>query len=115
MGWFRPRAKFRAWLALAAIALNLAVAFGHHHFEDAPASAGHSSVAGHTDDADHDGSAADHPCFTCAVVLVADGAVSPPVLPSQSWTHTADVAAATASGPRQSDRTSFEARAPPQA
>jgi len=119
MGWLRPRIRFGAWLALAALALNLAFAFGHHHFSDTHSIAGvhRTDGAGHSDgdDDDHHRSTADHPCLTCALALAAAIAANPPALPAQVWTRATDTATAPAFGPRQSDRTSFRARAPPPA
>jgi hypothetical protein len=118
MGWFRPKVRLGAWLALAALALNLAVAFGHHHFGEAHglAAARHSGIADHTDDDhDHHGSTADRPCVTCAVLSVASIAATPPALPAQVWARVTGLDGTTAPGPRHSDRTGFEARAPPHA
>ena len=118
MGWFRPRVRFGAWLALTALALNLVVAFGHHHFGDPHGltTTARSSVVGHTDDGDDDhSSTAGHPCFTCVVVSVAAFAANPPALPARAWTRAAAVATATVFSLRQSCRTGFEARAPPHA
>jgi hypothetical protein len=121
MGWLRPKIGFGTWLALAALALNLAFAFGHHHFEEAAArglaATHHVGAPGHADhgDDDHDGSAAAHPCLTCVVVSAAAVAASPPALPAKIWRCAAGATAAMAFDPRQGDRTSFEARAPPHA
>jgi hypothetical protein len=117
MGWFRPRVRFGAWLALAALALNLAFAFGHHHIADArsPAAAQHAGVTGHTDDDDDHSSTVGHPCFTCAVESVAAFAANPPTLPARAWTRTAGITTTTAFGLQQSNRAGFEARAPPHA
>src|SRR5512139_3035398 len=97
MGWFRARVRLGAWLTFAALALNLAFVFGHHHFDEVRGftTAQHEGVARHTDDGDGDhSSAAHHPCFTCAVVSVAAFAANPPVLPVQVWPRA--VAGATA-------------------
>jgi hypothetical protein len=119
MGWIRPRVRFAALLALAALALNFGFAFSHHHFDDlrGVAAGDHSGVFGHTDDGedDHHGSTAAHPCFICIIVSAASVAASPPALPAQTSMHTADTATAKALDLRRSERTSFEARAPPRA
>jgi hypothetical protein len=47
MHWFRSRSRLGAYLALFALAFQLAVSFGHVHLERiAPASAGVSALAG---------------------------------------------------------------------
>jgi hypothetical protein len=119
MGWFRPRVKVGAWLALAALALNLAVAFGHHHF-DAVAAAGHTvaehaSRPGQTDDDPdhHHNPAAADPCLICLVVTAAAIAANAPALPARTATPVATAAMALAVGAPPRGCTSFEARAPP--
>ena len=118
MGWFRARIRVGAWLALAALVLNLAVAFGHHHF-DAVAAVGHSvaeqaSRSGQADD-DHDhhqDPAAADPCLICPVVTAAAIAADAPALPARDATPVATAAMALALG-APPGCTSFEARAPP--
>src|SRR5262245_10809905 len=47
MNWFRTRARLGAYLALFALAFQLAVSFGHVHLERvAPVAAGASALAG---------------------------------------------------------------------
>jgi hypothetical protein len=120
MGWLRSRVRLWAWLALIALAMNLGLAFGHHHFDELAtghlaAAADHPASAGHPhdhSDGDHHGSPAAHPCFACVVVTAAVLTADPPTLPAPSWTK--DVGLTTAFfGLRDSKRTSFEARAPP--
>jgi hypothetical protein len=121
MGWLRPKIRFGTWLAFTALALNLAFAFGHHHFKEAGArglaAVHHADAHGDGDhgDDDNDGSATAHSCLTCVVVSVAAMAASPAALPALLWTPTAGVTSAMTLGARQSDRTNFEARAPPRA
>jgi hypothetical protein len=118
MGWLRPRVKLGACLALLALALNLACAVGHHHFDDIArglVAAGHSSLAAHGDeDGDHHHSTDSNPCFVCVVVTAAAIAAAPPALLARSPAQNADVTS-TFFELRDSKRTSFEARAPPQA
>jgi hypothetical protein len=118
MGWLRPRVRLGAWLALIALAMNLGLAFGHHHFDElategVAATADHPASAEHPHgDGDHHGSPAVHPCFACVIVTAAVLTANPPALPSPTWTK--EVGLTTAFfGLRDSKRTSFEARAPP--
>jgi hypothetical protein len=117
MGWLRPRVKLGACLALLALALNLASAFGHHHFDDIArglVAAGHSSLAAHGDeDGDHHHSTDSNPCFVCVVVTAAAIAAAPPPLLARSPAQNADVTS-TFFELRDSKRKYFEARAPPQ-
>jgi hypothetical protein len=53
MSWFRSRSRFGSYVALFALAFQLAVSFGHVHLEHvAPASAGASALAGAPPSAD---------------------------------------------------------------
>ena len=121
MGWFRSRVRLGAWLALAALALNLAVAFGHHHFDEISAAAhagsAHADHSEPTDrDDDHHDPAVAHPCLICLVVTAAATAAGGlPALPPRDATPVAAVAMSVAVGPASNGRTSFEARAPPTA
>ena len=46
MGWFRSRARLGSYLALLALAFQLALSFGHVHLDHvAPASAGAMAIA----------------------------------------------------------------------
>lgn len=119
MGWLRPRMKLGACLALLALALNLAFAFGHHHFADIArghVAAEHSTAAAPDDDGDNDHhrSSDANPCFVCVIVTAAAIAAAPPALPARSSAQDAGVTSRHFEL-RDSKRTSFEARAPPQA
>jgi hypothetical protein len=46
MGWVRRRRRFGAWLALAALALQMAVSFGHVHLHGLRPVAPRSALAG---------------------------------------------------------------------
>lgn len=120
MEWFRPRVRFGAWLALIALALNFALAFGHHHFDEL-ATNRVAAVAEHPANAErphdhgdsgHHGSPAAHPCFACVVVTAAVLTANPPALPAPSWTKDVDLTT-TFFDRRDARRASFEARAPP--
>ena len=120
MGWCRSKARFGACLALAALALNLVVAFDQHSFGDIAAhshaaieQAGAGAPTDHHDDDDHGDPLAAHPCFACLVVTAAALAATPPALPERGATQTTVIATAAPFPALHSGRTSFDARAPP--
>ena len=91
MGWFRLRSRSGSYLALFALAFQLAVSFGHVHLERiAPPSAGTSALAGAQPSAD-DLNAASNPtgredladdcCPICTLIHLA-GALVPAEMPS---------------------------------
>jgi hypothetical protein len=91
MRWFRSRSRLGAYLALFALAFQLAVSFGHVHVEHfTTASAGVSALAGAQPSAD-DGNApskpagrehpADDHCPICTLIHLA-GALVPAEAPS---------------------------------
>jgi hypothetical protein len=121
MGWLRSRTKLGAWLALVALALKLALSFGHHHFgeaephhpqpgQQATAPAGH--APDHASDEDKDHAPADR-CMTCVVAAAAAITASPAAPPGREATAVPAGAAVAASELRGRERTAFEARAPP--
>jgi hypothetical protein len=91
MRWFRSRSRLGAYLALFALAFQLAVSFGHVHLERiAPLSAGASVLAGAPPSADdlnaHSNPAgrehlADDCCPICTLIHLA-GALVPAEMPS---------------------------------
>jgi hypothetical protein len=113
MGWFRSQVRYGVALALTALALNIAVAFGHHHFEalrDTTTAAGrHTHDDGHDD---HTPAAAD-PCFACIVTAIAAIASAPPHLPPRGATRVAAKPTIVVAEPKGASRRTFEARAPP--
>jgi hypothetical protein len=91
MNWFRTRARLGAYLALFALAFQLAVSFGHVHLERvAPIAAGASALAGAppapddlngpSDPTGREGLADDH-CPICTLIHLA-GALVPAEMPS---------------------------------
>lgn len=118
MGWFRASARSGASLALLALALNLAFAFGHHHFDEAehksavvnPASDGDRSGGA---DEDHHGTPSVDTCLVCVVVAAPPLAASPPQLPSRQFTERAAGQATASFEARDDRRPGFEPRAPP--
>jgi hypothetical protein len=89
MGWFRSRSGWGAYLALFALALQLALLFGHVHLEGRVAPGpGHVAAAGVdfstaavVDPAGKETPAlADHYCPICALIHLA--ALAPPTAPA---------------------------------
>ena len=91
MSWFRSRSRLGAYLALFALAFQLAVSFGHVHLERiAPVSAGVSALAAAQPSANdrnapskpagHEHPADDH-CPICTLIHLA-GALVPAEMPS---------------------------------
>jgi hypothetical protein len=105
---------------LIALALNLALSFGHHHFNEAAAHDTAALEASHDTDhsgdggVDHHGSSVAHPCLAC-IALVAAPLAAGPLVASLGSPALDGVLAATASFDlRDRHGASFEARAPPQ-
>src|SRR6266540_4527801 len=90
MSWFRSRSRSGAYLALFALAFQLAVSFGHVHLEHfTPLSAGASALADAPPSADRDAPSkpagredlADDCCPICTLIHLA-GALVPAETPS---------------------------------
>lgn len=125
MGWFRSRSRLGSWLALFALACQLALSFGHVHLDGARGSA-HASVVASVpaaidataalDPAGKDKPAlADDYCAVCALIHLA-GALVPaevPALPLPIFSGRLPLAAAIDFDLTQPRRARFQARAPP--
>src|SRR5262245_48345115 len=124
MGWFRSRSRFGSYLALFALAFQLAVSFGHVHLDDAvPPSAGAAAFAS-TQSGDEVNApstptnhqdVADHLCPICTLIHLA-GALVPaetPPLPLPRVSGRLRLAAAVEFGLAASKNALFQARAPP--
>jgi Protein of unknown function (DUF2946) len=124
MRWFRSRSRVGSYLALFALAFQLAVSFAHVHLDDAvPPSAGAAAVVspqsgdevnapstptGHQD-------VADHLCPICTLIHLA-GALVPghtPSFPLPSMSGHLRLAAAVEFILAASQSALFQARAPP--
>jgi hypothetical protein len=120
MGWFRSNVRFGAWCALAALALQFALLFGHVHLdgiESHPAGApGWSAQAPADEPADHPEPQTDrHFCVVCRLIHLADAmapAASPP-LPLPIVASPARLATGIDCEPAGSRPLPFHARAPP--
>ena len=125
MRWFRSRSRLGAYLALFALAFQLAVSFGHVHLERiAPLAAGASVLAGaqpsgddrnaRSNPAGHEHPADDH-CPICTLIHLA-GALVPaemPSLPPPAGFGRLRLEAAAEFDLTASHATLFRARAPP--
>jgi len=90
MGWVRDNVRQGSWLALAAIAINLALSFGHVHVAGrvsdrnlilaALGASDHSKAPGHSD-----GPLGDHLCPICIASSAIANAIAsaPPAIPLQ--------------------------------
>ena len=122
MRWVRTNRRRGAWLALAAMVLQLAISFGHIHLEDfggkrsdLASVAASKALSAPQDPTGHPASDADDTCPICAVIHLASSSFLPdaPVLPvpfafrrTEHFTHFTVVFIS----PR---RAPFQSRAPP--
>jgi hypothetical protein len=94
MGWLRSRSRWGSYLALFALAFQLALSFGHVHIEGGAPHSGHASAlsavhpssadAAAVDPADKESPAlADDCCPICALIHLA-GALLPAAAPAVS-------------------------------
>jgi hypothetical protein len=118
MGWFRGRSRLGGWVALVALALQLALSFGHIHSEAFSRAAEIAALTdGGSDGGQPDGPAApnDHDyCSICAVLSLLAGAqtADAPALPVPAVAAVIVVAElGTIHAVR--GRTAFQSRAPP--
>jgi hypothetical protein len=121
MGWFRSRSRLGGYLALFALAFQLAVSFAHVHLEHAsPIAAGaRAPLAGEEASApssrsDHE-DLADDLCPICTLIHLA-GTIMPaetPPLPLPQVFGSLRLKAAVAIDVTASHRVVFQARAPP--
>jgi len=121
MRWVRSSRRFGAWLALAALVLQLAVSFGHVHLDGAPRAAIVDAAAAAPGSAPlPDQQPGDHAhdyCAICAAIHLAAGVFVPPApqveapFASQPIEHIDRVTTAFVSA----RRAPFQSRAPPSA
>ena len=122
MRWFRSRSRVGSYLALFALAFQLAVAFGHVHLDEiAPRSAGAAAFASIQSGVHAPSSptgredVADDCCPICTLIHLA-GALVPaetPALPLPSMFGHVRLAAAVAFDLAAPQTALFQARAPP--
>jgi hypothetical protein len=124
MSWFRSRSRFGSYLALFALAFQLAVSFGHVHVDEiAPPSAGGAAFAS-TQSGDEVNAPSSPPgredvaedcCPICTLIHFASAMVpaETPPLPLPNMFGHLRLAAAVAFGLAASQIALFQARAPP--
>ena len=123
MRWFRHHLKHSASLALIALAINLALSFGHIHLDDLPggkvmAGVLISALSHQTDgqtDKHHAPGDPDDLCPICmaGATLGTGIAASPPVLHVQFATVAIDHVTQSAPAVLQTQRSAFQSRGPP--
>jgi hypothetical protein len=121
MRWFRDHVRHGSWLALVALAINLAVAFGHVHALDG-SERGLTAVAATTASADRDQSQ-NHPAdgqadYLCPICMAAAAmgtalAPAPPALPIAFTISAVDHAIEQDFGIARPQRAAFRPRGPP--
>jgi hypothetical protein len=125
MHWFRSRVKLGSWLALTALAIQLALSFAHVHLEgSAPLSARGPALAALQTTADTDGiggagtdtpALADEFCAICALIHLAGTAqtAAPPALVAPVAYRRIVAELVTEPGSSPPVHAPFSARAPP--
>lgn len=129
MNWFRARARWGSWLALLALAFQLAVSFGHIHAHEVASHEIASDTDGATTDhaepqgdaapahsqPDGDQSLADDCCPICALIHLARALVpaEAPFLPLPGMFGRLQLKPAAEFDLTASDHALFRARAPP--
>jgi len=121
MRWVRNYRQFGGWLALAALALQLVLSFGHIHFARLHHAAAPVAVAGAGGQgtqgapAPHPGNDADDYCAICATIyLTATSFVpQPPQLPAPFASQPVEHRFAVVFPADESTRVAFRSRAPP--
>ena len=120
MGWFRSHCRWGSYLALFALAFQLAVSFGHVHLDEiAPPSAGAAAFASTQSDVDAPSGptgredVADDCCPICMLIHFAAAKAETTPLPLPNMFGHLRLAAAVEFGLAASQSTLFQARAPP--
>ncbi len=116
MNWVRSRAKRLSLLALFALAVQLALSFGHVHAGAfGPVSAKIALTNPYSPATDGDQDNGNDVCAICATIAMANTLVdsSPPVLPLPVQIHATPVIVAAVLDTTQPQRFSFQSRAPP--
>ena len=125
MRWFGGDSRFGSWLALAALALQLVLSFGHVHLDGIGRASTLGAIAGpaaaatpgsHSLPAQHPSDSGDEYCPICATLYLAANSFLPqaPQLPVPFVCRTiehVDHAAVAFVAPRR--RAPFQSRAPP--
>jgi hypothetical protein len=120
MRWFRDHIRQSSWLALVALAINIALAFGHVHASDGTERIGSliaAIAAPNSDQSQHHpaDNQADYLCPICMAAAAMGTALAPtpPVLPVEFSTAAIDHAIEQDLGVLQPPRAAFQSRGPP--
>jgi hypothetical protein len=121
MRWVRTNRQWSAWLALAAMTLQLALSFGHLHLERLSSGSGIASVAAskapssRQNPAQHPANEADDYCAICANIHLASSSFLPdaPLLPVPFASRTIEHFGHFAFVFVSPQRAAFQSRAPP--
>jgi hypothetical protein len=119
MGWFRRRCRLGGWVALAAIALQLALSFGHFHSGALGHAAEVAAVAvDGSDRGQPDGPAAPHeheycPIYAVLSLLAGAQTADAPALPMPAVAAAATLVAEPGTTRAVRGRPAFQSRAPP--
>jgi len=121
MRWLRYDRRIGSWLALAALALQLCLSFGHVHLDavrriDATVAASGPQVhSAKSLPAQHPGDDGDDYCAICASIYLASSSFVPaaPVLPVPLLSHVVEHFARGETGFIAPQRLAFQSRAPP--
>jgi hypothetical protein len=118
MNWFRTHIRPGSRLALIALALQLALSFGHFHGVDTPSTAvaqAGSAIGPVQPAPDRDNDAADDLCAICVATAMAGTALvaAPPALPLPQAVEFHRLAVAAGRAETNPARRAFQPRAPP--
>jgi hypothetical protein len=120
MRWVQTHRRCGSWLALAAIALQLVLSFGHIHLDGLASSSGVTSVAAEAlssqqNPAQHPADEAHDFCAICATILLASSSLLPdaPPLPLPSASRTVEHFGNFTFAFISPQRAAFQSRAPP--
>jgi hypothetical protein len=121
MGWVRLRKRYGASLAIAAMALQLVLSFGHVHVQgighNSPTVTASAQDGAATPDPTQNKPDSDDYCAICASISLLSGSVVavPPQLPLPVLFYTIEQADRVVIGIIAPRRALFQSRAPPQA
>ena len=121
MGWVRTKRRWGTWLALAAMALQLVLSFGHIHLEKLATDSAIASIAAakapspQHNPSQHPASEADDYCAICAAVHLTASSFLPdaPLLPVPFACRTIEHFGYYNSTFVSPQRAAFQSRAPP--
>jgi hypothetical protein len=121
MGWVRTKRRWGTWLAVAAMALQLALSFGHVHLDKLTGDAAIASIAAakapspQQSPSQHPANEADDYCAICAAIHLTSSSFLPdaPLLPVPFASRTIEHFGHFAFVFISPQRAAFQSRAPP--